>query len=420
MTLLLAACTGSPSPGSATADAVTEARAERAAHPPAAPAVRAGTAEMIFIPGGNSRIGVRATPAVPGYEMGTTGPPGVPAATPDRPDLGARPGQGPAGQPAGGGIPSPPGQQGAAPALGGGEPASPPGVGQPSVGQPGVGRPAVGQPAVGQPAVGQPAVGQPGRPFGRPGPPQPGTGGQNPLNNQEKPPEVPPDTPLMVAVSDFWIDRTEVTQRQYAAFVVDSHYRAPFVDEPWAEDGWDWNDNQPPEKTLDHPVVLVNWYDAREYCAWAGKRLPTEAEWQLAALGPAEAERVWPWGDTYDDMKSNHGTTKYPNYDPSDGWEKTSPVGAYPAGRTPEGVDDMFGNAWEWAADIRLSDWSGMLGERTAQGMKDAHTGTLGIYAVVRGGAYFYDFRPFPAGERSGFLTELRRKTSGFRCAADA
>ena len=222
-----------------------------------------------------------------------------------------------------------------------------------------------------------------------------------------------------VDVSAFWIDRTEVTQGQYALFLVDTGYRPPFVDEPWAQDGWEWDGPETPAVTADHPVVLVSWWDAREYCEWAAKRLPTEAEWQLAAIGPADTERSFPWGDEYDGDKLNHGTIEPPNYDDSDGYARTSPVGSFPAGVSPYGLLDAFGNAWEWTADVRVASWSDMAGEREGQRLRDPHTGILGLYAAVRGGAYFYDLRPNPAGERSAFLPELRRKTSGFRCAKD-
>ncbi len=232
-----------------------------------------------------------------------------------------------------------------------------------------------------------------------------------------------PLEPRDVWVSAYWIDRTEVTQRNYARFLQETGYRPPFVDEPWAEDGWSWDGPDAPAATADHPVVLVNWFDAREFCAWAGKRLPTEAEWQLAAIGGAAEERLFPWGDEYDGDKLNHGTIDPPNYDDSDGYARTSPVGSFPAGASRQGLLDAFGNAWEWTADLRVAAWGDMLGERErsprGERIRDPHTGLLGLYAAVRGGAYFYDLRPNPAGERSAFLTELRRKSSGFRCAKD-
>lgn len=241
-----------------------------------------------------------------------------------------------------------------------------------------------------------------------PGLPDLGQAG-HPRGNNPATPGLPPPIgglpgpPHDVRVEPFSIDVTEVTRAQYAKFLVETGYRIPYVDEPWAEADYNWSGPTGwPRGTADHPVVLVNWYDAREYCAWAGKRLPTEAEWQLAMLGPASDERLFPWGDTYDGAKLNHGQMAVPNYDDSDGYLETSPVGAFPAGDSRWGLKDGFGNAWEWMQDLRTEN-----------------NGLTGLHAAVRGGAFFFDFRPNPSGERSGFPPELRRKTTGLRCAKD-
>jgi len=229
-----------------------------------------------------------------------------------------------------------------------------------------------------------------------------------------------PLRPILVDVSAFWMDQTEVPRKDYARFIQESGYPAPFVDENWAIDGWNWKGAQFPEGSGEHPVVLVNWYDARAYCSWAGKRLPTEAEWQLAALGPAADERIFPWGNEYDPLALNHGTIEPPNFDDSDGYYTTSPVGSYPTGASRYGLLDMFGNAWEWTADFRVERWDDLLGERVGDRIRDPHTEEIGHYVSVRGGSYFFDLRPNPAAERNAFLPELRRKTSGFRCASSS
>jgi formylglycine-generating enzyme required for sulfatase activity len=260
-----------------------------------------------------------------------------------------------------------------------------------------------------------------GAPTGAPiGAPDAGIHGDNRANRDRNATITPIDNPLpprLMRVSSFKIDRTEVTREQYSEFIAATGYREPRVEEPWAEDGWNWDGAQYPEGSGNHPVVLVSWYDAREFCSWAGKRLPTEAEWQLAALGPSENERVFPWGNEYDANALNHGTIEVPNFDDSDGYYTTSPVGAFPSGASPYGALDMFGNAWEWTADFRVRQWELVLGERQGQLIIDPHTAAIGFYAAVRGGSYFFDLRPNPAGERNAFLPEIRRKTSGFRCA---
>lgn len=218
--------------------------------------------------------------------------------------------------------------------------------------------------------------------------------------------------PKKITVSDFWIDETEVTRISYKEFLDATGYRPPFVEEEWADDGWNWKNGNFPPDTGNHPVVLVNWYDAEAYCSWRGKRLPTEAEWQLAALGDLSTGNAYPWGKKYREDALNHGQMAAPNYDDSDGYTTTSPVGSFPNGNSPFGLADAFGNVWEFTADYRRSSW-----DLYTKKEHDAQAGGPGLYVAVRGGSYFFDLRPNPGGERNEFLSEIRRKTSGFRCA---
>ena len=219
-----------------------------------------------------------------------------------------------------------------------------------------------------------------------------------------------------VRVSSFWIDLTEVTRKQYKEFLDETNYRPPFIAEAWADDGWNWNGNMYPKGTADHPVIMVSWYDATEYCRWRGKRLPTEAEWQLAALGDANDERHYPWGKKYKHDVHNHGQISAPNFDDSDGYLKTSPVGSFPQGNSPFGLQDVFGNAWEFTADARRASWQFYI-NKDGSPPQDTTAPAPSLYVAVRGGSYFFDLRPHPGGERNEFLPEVRRKTSGFRCA---
>lgn len=126
----------------------------------------------------------------------------------------------------------------------------------------------------------------------------------------------------------FYIDRFPVTNADYKEFV-----EATGHDEPshWRRGVW-------PEGKADHPVVNVNWDSAVAYAKWAGKRLPTEIEWEKAARGTDG--RRWPWGDEFASAKCN--TSESGIFD-------TTPVGTYsPAGDSPYGAADMAGNVWEW------------------------------------------------------------------------
>lgn len=230
-------------------------------------------------------------------------------------------------------------------------------------------------------------------------------------------PRPPPE--IVHHVSSFFIDRTETTRAQYQRFLLATAYRPPHVEQRWADEGWNWDGTDYPLGTGEHPVVLTNWYDAKAYCQWSGKRLPTEAEWQLAALGASPDERNYPWGDEYNPTALNHGRDDHDCFDDSDGWERTSPVGSFPSGASAIGALDMYGNAWEWTADVRQGDWNACSGLQNEQEAQDMRCDPPGLYVVVRGGSFCFDLSRFTAGERHAFLPEFRRKTSGFRCARD-
>ena len=144
----------------------------------------------------------------------------------------------------------------------------------------------------------------------------------------------------------FEIDRYEVTNVQYRGFLLatgrEPPKRWPGRFEAFLPDrDPDWHGTEYPAGETMYPMVAVNWEDATAYCAWAGKRLPTEAEWEKAARG--SDGRTYPWGDGWDPGKANVGAT---------GIRHTQPVGSYPGGASPYGALDMAGNAWEWVADL--------------------------------------------------------------------
>ncbi|HEY5648607.1 MAG TPA: SUMF1/EgtB/PvdO family nonheme iron enzyme [Nitrospiria bacterium] len=132
-----------------------------------------------------------------------------------------------------------------------------------------------------------------------------------------------------VNLPTYFIDRFEVTNTAYYRFIQQTGNRIP----PH------WEGGGVPENIADHPVTYVSWEDANAYCLWAGKRLPTEAEWEKAARGPNGA--LYPWGNQFDPKIANiNGLTG-----------GTAAVGSYGKSSSPYGVQDVTGNVWEWTAD---------------------------------------------------------------------
>jgi formylglycine-generating enzyme required for sulfatase activity len=148
-----------------------------------------------------------------------------------------------------------------------------------------------------------------------------------------------------VQVADFYVDRWPVTNAEYKEFVDATDHHVPNYEVTWCDtEGYNWNPETRmyPKGKADHPVVLVTWADAMAFAAWVGKRLPTEAEWELAARG-FEARR-YPWGNEFIPGRCNCKEA---------GLGVTSPAGAFsPYGDTPEGVADMVGNVWEWTNSL--------------------------------------------------------------------
>jgi formylglycine-generating enzyme required for sulfatase activity len=148
-----------------------------------------------------------------------------------------------------------------------------------------------------------------------------------------------------VYVAEFYIDRYPVTNEEYRRFVEETEYKVPHYHVSWVDAtdyNWDLQAHTPPAGKEKHPVVLVTLEDARAYAAWAGKRLPTEAEWERAARGTDG--RLWPWGSEF---LPGHCNTK------EEGIDGTSPVGQFsPQGDSPDGLSDVVGNVWEWTNSL--------------------------------------------------------------------
>jgi formylglycine-generating enzyme required for sulfatase activity len=127
----------------------------------------------------------------------------------------------------------------------------------------------------------------------------------------------------------YFIDTYEVTKADYLKFAQATGRRPPM----------DWQNGQYPPGKERHPIEEVAWEDANAYCLWAGKRLPTEAEWEKAARGPDGLK--YPWGNEFDENRANVNNQV----------GNTTEVGHYENGRSPYGAYDMIGNVWEWTAD---------------------------------------------------------------------
>lgn len=206
--------------------------------------------------------------------------------------------------------------------------------------------------------------------------------------------------PHRVTLSPFWIDRTEVTVEAYRRCAEAG------VCTPVRYDQGAARFDRP-----DLPVVMVAWQDAQDYCAFAGKRLPTEAEWERAARGLSD--RRFPWGHHYATRRANHGTWALDNTDASDGYAELAPVGSYPDGRTSEGVDDLAGNVAEWTADAYEDGYE-------AIPVTDPKGPSFGTYKVVRGGAYNFGMPWLRSAARMFRTASTRAPYLGFRCARSA
>ena len=157
-----------------------------------------------------------------------------------------------------------------------------------------------------------------------------------------------------VYLDAYWIDQTEVTNTMFSTFVTVTNYQTDaekagksdvYTGTQWIEvTGADWQHPQGPSSNLsgldDHPVVFISWYDAQAYCEWAGRSLPTEAQWEKAARGTDG--RAYPWGE-------KDPTQSLANY--GSNVRSTTKVGSYIAVASPYGAMDMSGNVWEWVAD---------------------------------------------------------------------
>jgi formylglycine-generating enzyme required for sulfatase activity len=197
-----------------------------------------------------------------------------------------------------------------------------------------------------------------------------------------------------VYLDAFSIDRYEVSVGEYAVFLQETGNQAPS----------DWKMmNQPSNKK--RPVSNVDWADAAAYCKWAGKRLPTEAEWEKAARGTDG--RLYPWGNEPPTRRhANYGQTGSSNNG------ALAPVGSFEEGKSPYGLYDMAGNVWEWVSDWYDHEYYKNSPSRNPTGPP------TGGYKGIRGGAWNSSPRALRSSDRYWDPPSFRSLYfPGFRCA---
>jgi formylglycine-generating enzyme required for sulfatase activity len=210
-----------------------------------------------------------------------------------------------------------------------------------------------------------------------------------------------------VTLDSFWIDRTEVSNAQYARCVKDGKCDQPLTLASNTRSSY-YGDKQ----FDNYPVIFVNWDDAANYCDWVGGQLPTEAQWEYAARGPEN--RVYPWGYAFDGRKLNYCDVNcqfgHADKAVNDGYADTAPVGSYPSGASWVGALDMAGNVWEMVAD--------RYGHGYPSGPQDNPRGpSSGQDHVKRGGAWDAAFYYVTTAVRLGLGSNERGGGIGFRCA---
>jgi len=201
-----------------------------------------------------------------------------------------------------------------------------------------------------------------------------------------------------VSLSAFWVDQSEVTNGMYAACESAGECARPrrkssnLIDGYYGFEGY-----------LDYPVIFISWQDAADYCAWVGRRLPTEAEWEKAARGTDE--RPYPWGSAPPDAtlaNFNHNL------------DDVSRVGSYQDGKSPYGAFDLAGNVMEWTADWYAEDYYSFSPELDPPGAES------GLHRVVRGGSWKGNESGVRSAHRFIQLPDSPSFDLGFRCVQDA
>ncbi|MCC7264501.1 MAG: SUMF1/EgtB/PvdO family nonheme iron enzyme, partial [Candidatus Latescibacteria bacterium] len=199
----------------------------------------------------------------------------------------------------------------------------------------------------------------------------------------------------LVSLEAYYIDQYEVTVGQYRAC-----FEAGACAEPVAASLCNWGG----AVGDDHPINCIRWAEAEAYCAWAGLRLPSEAEWEKAARGTDG--RTYPWGEDFDRDRANYADNGF--------MQRTRPVGSYPEGRSPYGAEDMAGNVYEWVADWYEPNYY------AASPPSDPPGPASGAQRVLRGGSWWFEPHQMRTFHREPYHPADTDVDIGFRCARSA
>lgn len=198
-----------------------------------------------------------------------------------------------------------------------------------------------------------------------------------------------------VHLDAFWIDQTEVTNAMYAKCVADGDCDSPSSSSSYTHDSYYGNPTYD-----DYPVIYVNWSQAAAYCKWAGRELPTEAQWEKAARGTDG--RTYPWGEGINCDKANYTISCVGD---------TSEVGSYSNGASIYGALDMAGNVWEW-----VNDWYGDTYYASSPSSNPSGPAS-GQYRVLRGGSWIWIDGSARSAGHLWFNPTVTAFYLGFRCS---